>query len=206
MKRLTRRDWLKSSMAGGLLLGMPIAATRSVRAAGPNAEIRLAVVGMGGIDIVGGVGGRGRQLLGSLYKVPGVRVVALCDVDEAILGHEVDLFKKRNGGTVASFTDLRKVFDDKSIDAVAIATPNHWHALATVWACQAGKDVYVEKPFSYNIWEGRQMVAAARKYGRIVQVGTQRRSSAVLRQAVEYLRSGQIGPIRCAYALVYRPR
>jgi predicted dehydrogenase len=89
---------------------------------------------------------------------------------------------------------------------VAIATPNHWHALATVWACQAGKDVYVEKPFSYNIWEGRQMVAAARKYGRMVQVGTQRRSSTVLREAFQYLRSGQLGPIRCAHALIYRAR
>jgi predicted dehydrogenase len=89
---------------------------------------------------------------------------------------------------------------------VAIATPNHWHALATIWACQAGKDVYVEKPFSYNIWEGRQMVAAARKYKRMVQVGTQRRSSLTLRQVVEFVRGGQLGAIRCAYALVYRAR
>jgi predicted dehydrogenase len=82
--------------------------------------------------------------------------------------------------------DLRRVLDDKTIDAVVIATPNHWHALATVWACQAGKDVYVEKPFCYNIWEGRQMVAAARKYGRMVQVGTQNRSSPLLRQTFDY--------------------
>ncbi len=107
---------------------------------------------------------------------------------------------------VAAYVDVRKLLDDKSIDAVAIATPNHWHALATIWACQAGKDVYVEKPFSYNIWEGRQMVAAARKYGRMVQVGTQSRSSEVLRQAFDYLHSGEIGPIRCAHAIVYRAR
>jgi predicted dehydrogenase len=102
--------------------------------------------------------------------------------------------------------DLRRVLDDKTIDAVVVALPNHWHALATVWACQAGKDVYVEKPFSYNLWEGRQMVAAARKYGRMVQVGTQNRSSALLRQTFDYLRSGQIGPICYAHSLVYRAR
>lgn len=102
--------------------------------------------------------------------------------------------------------DLRRVFDDKSIDAVVIALPNHWHALATVWACQAGKDVYVEKPFSYDLWEGRQMVAAARKYGRMVQVGTQNRSSGLLRRTFEYLRGGEFGPIRFAHCLVYRAR
>ena len=103
----------------------------------------------------------------------GARIVALCDVDQAHLDREVEAARDQRE-RVAAHTDLRKVLDDKSIDAVVIATPNHWHALATIWACQAGKDVYVEKPFSYNIWEGRQMVAAARKYGRIVQVGTQK--------------------------------
>ena len=91
----------------------------------------------------------------------------------------------RTGAKVAVYRDLRRVLDDKTIDAVVIALPNHWHALATVWACQAGKDVYVEKPFSHNIWEGRQMVAAARKYGRMVQVGTQNRSSTLFRRVFE---------------------
>ena len=98
------------------------------------------------------------------------------------------------------------MFDDKGVDAVVIALPNHWHALATVWACQAGKDVYVEKPFSYNLWEGQQMVAAARKYGRMVQVGTQNRSSAFLRRVFDRLRGGELGAIRFAHALVYRAR
>ena len=110
-------------------------------------------------------------------------------MDQAFLDREVQPFKDR-GEAVATHVDLRRVLDDKTIDAVVIATPNHWHALATVWACQAGKDVYVEKPFSYNLWEGRQMVAAARKYGRMVQVGTQSRSSTLLRQTFDYLRSG----------------
>lgn len=178
---------------------------RFSKAAGPGEQIRMGVVGLGGIDVVGGVGGRGRQLIGSLRQIPGVKIVAVCDVDQDVLDREVQQFKAR-GEEVAACRDLRKVLDDQTIDAVAIATPNHWHALATIWACQAGKDVYVEKPFSYNLWEGRQMVAAAEKYGRMVQVGTQRRSSEVLRQAFDYLHSGQIGALRCAHALVYRAR
>ena len=208
MNGATRRDFLRRSMAGGLAFGLPSLAIGSqglAGPAGPNAEVGVAVVGLGGIDTVGGVGGRGRQLISRLRDVPGARVVALCDVDQAILDHSVQQFKDR-GEDVAAYTDFRKVLDDKAVDAVAIATPNHWHALATIWACQAGKDVYVEKPFSYDLWEGRQMVAAARKYGRMVQVGTQRRSSKVLQEAIEYLRSGQLGPIRCAHAIVYRAR
>ncbi len=121
------------------------------------------------------------------------------------LEREAKPFKDR-GAEIAVYGDIRKLLDDKNIDAVVVATPNHWHALATVWACQAGKDVYVEKPLAYNIWEGRQIVAAARKYGRMVQVGTQSRSSPALQQAFQYLRSGQLGPIRWARAIVYRPR
>jgi predicted dehydrogenase len=165
----------------------------------------MAIVGLGGINTVGGVGGRGRQLIDALRRVAGVKIVALCDVDRSILDHGVQLLKDRHQ-QVSAYADLRRALDDKTIDAVAVATPNHWHGLATIWACQAGKDVYVEKPFSYNIWEGRQMVAAARKYGRMVQVGTQRRSSRTLRRAFEYLQSGAIGPIRCAHAIIYRPR
>jgi predicted dehydrogenase len=191
---MTRRDFLKTSAAAALAFG-----------AGTNSDVRIAVVGLGGIDIPGSVGGRGRQLIKSFQSVPGVKIVALCDVDQAILDHSVQEFKKR-GENVAAHADFRRVLDDKNVDAVVLATPNHWHALGTIWACQAGKDVYVEKPCSYNIWEGRQMVAAARKFGRVVQVGTQRRASAALPQAFEYLRSGQLGQMRCAHALVYRAR
>jgi predicted dehydrogenase len=182
-----------------------IGAEGAVQAKGPNETIRLAVLGMGDTKAVGGVGGRGHQLIGRLREVPGVRIVALCDVDPAFLDREARPFKER-GEEVATHTDLRKVLDNKSVDAVVIALPNHWHALATVWACQAGKDVYVEKPFSYNIWEGQQMVAAARKYGRVVQVGMQNRSSRLLRQTFDYLRKGELGRIRYAHALVYRAR
>lgn len=201
MRQATRRDFLKRATVAGLAMGLPRLAVGSA----PASQVRVAVVGLGGINTVGGVGGRGRQLVSRFGAVPGAKVVALCDVDQAVLDHEVQPFKDR-GEKVVACRDLRRLLDDKSIDALAIATPNHWHALATIWACQAGKDVYVEKPFSYNIWEGRQMVAAARKYARMVQVGTQRRSSEVLRQAFDYLRSGQLGAIRCAHALVYRAR
>jgi predicted dehydrogenase len=113
---------------------------------------------------------------------------------------------KKRGQDVTTYNDLRRVFEDKNVDAVLVATPNHWHALATIWACQAQKDVYVEKPFSHNIWEGRQMVAAARKENRIVQVGTQSRSSTNLAEAFQFIRNGEIGPIRCVHAIIYRAR
>lgn len=182
-----------------------IAGGRSSAARGPNDTIRVAVVGLGSTTAIGGVGGRGHQLIPRIREVPGVTIAALCDADSAHLDREAKPFQDR-GEKLTTYNDPRRVFDDQTIDAVVVALPNHWHALATVWAVQANKDVYVEKPFSYNIWEGQQMVAAARKYGRMVQVGTQNRSSQVLRQAFEFLRSGQVGPIRYAHALVYRPR
>jgi len=208
MKQTTRRDFLKSTMAAGLALGTPslvLAGEATSKAFGPNDTVRLAVVGLGATAAVGGVGGRGHQLIARLAEVPGVKIAALCDVDQSFLDRETQPFKDR-GEAVAAHTDLRRVLDDKTIDAVVIALPNHWHALATIWACQAGKDVYVEKPFSYNLWEGRQMVAAARKYGRMVQVGTQKRSSSLLRRTFESLRAGELGRIRAAHAVVYRAR
>ena len=195
-------------MTAGLALGMPrivIGEEGSSRSPSPNDTVRVAVIGLGSTTAAGGVGGRGHQLIPRVREVPGARIVALCDVDQAHLDREAKPFKDRDE-QIATHRDLRRVLDDKTIDAVVIALPNHWHALATVWACQAGKDVYVEKPFSYNLWEGEQMVAAARKYGRMVQVGTQNRSSTLLRQVFDYLRSGQIGSIRYAHALVYRAR
>jgi predicted dehydrogenase len=204
MKTTSRRNFLKNSIAAGTALSLPRLALGTERRSA-NETVRLAVIGLGGTTTVGGVGGRGHQLIAQIRKLPEAKIVALCDVDPSHLDREVQPFKDR-GETVAAYRDLRRVFDDKSIDAVVIALPNHWHALATVWACQAGKDVYVEKPFSYDLWEGRQMVAAARKYGRMVQVGTQNRSSGLLRQAFDYLHRGELGPIRYAHCLVYRAR
>ena len=208
MKKTNRRDFLKTSLLAGLALGSPrgmFGAERPAKGGGPNDLVRVAVVGLGSTTAIGGVGGRGHQLIPRLREVPGVKVAALCDVDETFLARECQPFKDR-GEEVARYGDLRRVFDDKSIDAVVIALPNHWHALATIWACQAGKDVYVEKPFAHDLWEGRQMVAAARKYLRMVQVGTQNRSSTLLHRAFADLRGGELGPIRYAHALVYRAR
>jgi predicted dehydrogenase len=208
MKPLTRRAFLKKSMAASAAAGIVRFTALGQDTANKSAAddaVHIAVVGLGGIDVVGGVGGRGRQLINTMRKTPGARIVALCDVDQAVLDNGVQLFKQR-GESVAAYRDIRKLLEDKAVDAVVVATPNHWHALASIWACQAGKDVYVEKPFAYNIWEGRQIVAAARQYNRIVQVGTQNRSSDLLREAFESLRGGQLGAIKSAHALVYRPR
>ncbi len=193
-------------MTAGLALGMPrLEVGGRPRSIGPNDAVNVAVIGLGSTTAVGGVGGRGHQLIGRLREIQGVKIAALCDADQAHLDREVDA-ARNHGEKVATYHDPREVFDDKGIDAVIVALPNHWHALATVWACQAGKDVYVEKPFSYNLWEGQQMVAAARKFGRMVQVGTQNRSSAFLHRVFDRLRGGEFGAIRFAHALVYRAR
>jgi predicted dehydrogenase len=193
-------------MTAGLALGMPrLVPGAGVRTGGPSEAVNVAVIGLGSTTAVGGVGGRGHQLIGRLRDLSGARIVALCDADQAHLDREVEAARK-SGEKVVAYRDPREVFDDKNVDAVVIALPNHWHALATVWACQAGKDVYVEKPFSYDLWEGQQMVAAARKYARMVQVGTQNRSSVFLRGVFDRLRGGELGAIRFAHALVYRAR
>jgi predicted dehydrogenase len=206
MNSIPRRSFLKGSMAAGLASGMPGRILGAVlRPVSPNDVVNVAVIGLGSTTAVGGVGGRGHQLIGRLREIPGAKIVALCDVDRSHLDRELEAARD-HGEKPAAYHDPRQVLDDKRVDAVVIALPNHWHALATVWACQAGKNVYVEKPFSYNLWEGRQMVAAARKYGRMVQVGTQNRSSAFLHRVFDRLRGGEFGTIRFAHALVYRAR
>ena len=115
----------------------------------------------------------------------GVKVAVLCDPDQKVLAERAEKFASEYGYKPETETDLRRVFDRKDVDVVGVATPNHWHSLATIWACQAGKDVYVEKPGSHNIYEGRKMVEAAKKHGRIVQHGVQLRSSEAVREAVD---------------------
>lgn len=207
MNRITRRRFLRGSLASGVaatFLGGNASASPFSKPIDANQDVRVAVIGLGQLGGPG-VGARGHQLIDCLRKVPNVRITALCDVDEQILAREMQRFATWQE-KVEPYTDMRHVFDNQDIDAVFIATPNHWHALATIWACQAGKDVYVEKPASHNLWEGRQMVAAARKYQRIVQVGTQSRSSDISQQAVGFLRNGQLGEILYAQTIVYRRR
>jgi len=180
-------------MAAGV--AMTLAAPYS-RVLGANNDIRLAVVG---------TGGQGSGHIRNFGKVPGVRIVAICDADRDHLGRHLENFKKNNQD-VTGYTDVRKLLDDKNIDVISSATPNHWHSLVTVLACQAGKDVYIEKPVSHEIWEGRKMVEAARKYNRIVQVGTQRRSSEAYQNAYEYIHQGNIGKILWVRGFCYKPR
>jgi predicted dehydrogenase len=188
MSRVTCRDSVKRlTVAAGVGFGS------AQRIRGANNDIRLAIVGLRK---------KGKEHLYIFPKIPGVRIVALCDADTQFLDVEERKFKDR-GEKVARYVDYRKLLDDKGIDAVVIVTPDHWHALMTVWACQAGKDVYVEKPLSHNIWEGRKMVEAARKYGRIVQTGSQDRSDVGEIAAVEYIREGNLGPIKLARAISY---
>ncbi|MEW4569963.1 Gfo/Idh/MocA family oxidoreductase [Tautonia sp. JC769] len=206
MKPILRRSFLRGSVTAGMALAMPrVMLGRGPQAGSPNEAVNVAVIGLGSTTVVGGVGGRGHQLINRLRQVPGVNIVALCDVDQEHIDRELEAARS-HGESPATHRDLREVLDRKDVDAVIVALPNHWHALATIWACQAGKDVYIEKPFSYDLWEGRQMVAAARQYDRMVQVGTQRRSSRFLPAVFDRLQGGEFGPIRLAHALVYRPR
>ena len=141
----------------------------------------------------------------SYGSLRGVRIVALCDVNKRLLEKQAGEMKKQ-GVDLATYQDIRKLLESKDVDAVSIATPNHWHSLAGIWAMQAGKDVYVEKPVSHNVWEGRQLVNAARKYNRIAQTGTQCRSSYALREAVAWVKAGNLGKIQIARGLCYKRR
>jgi predicted dehydrogenase len=195
-----RRDFLKTSSAAIAAAAISAAPAVARSAASPNDRIRVAVVG---------VGGRGRvSHCGALLALSAenVEIAALCDCDENRLNLAAGDVEKQSGKRPATFVDERKLLDDKSIDAVSLATPNHWHALETIWACQAGKDVYVEKPGSHNIFEGRKMVEAARKYHRIVQHGTQCRSSAKIREGVQKLKEGVIGRVYMARAPIFKLR
>ena len=188
---LTRRDFLKAAALGAAAFS--IDARTWSRAAGSNSDIRVAQIGFRS---------QGAGHIKTLSKMKGVRLVALCDVDR----HVLDAKAQELGGGIQTYTDIRKLLENKEVDAVSIAVPNHWHALATVWACQAGKDVYVEKPASHNLFEGRQMVEAARKYKRIVQCGTQCRSSVGLQEAVQYVREGKLGKVTLARGFCYKGR
>ena len=135
-----------------------------------------------------------------------VDLVAICDVDPSVGNRRCDEIERKTGRRPKFVQDIRKVFDDKSIDCISIATPNHWHALAAIWAMQAGKDVYVEKPVSHNVSEGRRIVEAARKHGRICQTGTQCRSMQGSIDAIEFVQAGKIGEVKLARGLCYKRR
>ena len=186
---MNRRYFLGSAVSAGALL-------RSGASASANDTVRVACVG---------VRGRGRDHIRAYSKMANVEIAAICDIDESILNARVGDIEKAGGRRPAAFTDFRKLLEDKTIDAVSIATPNHHHTLQTIWACQAGKDVYVEKPCSHDMFEARQIAAAAQKYQRLVQHGTQQRSS-VGRDAVQKMREGLLGDVYMARGLCYKRR
>ncbi|HCS54057.1 Gfo/Idh/MocA family oxidoreductase [Rubinisphaera sp.] len=158
-----------------------------------NEELRVVVIGLNGI---------GRTHLEGFPLIPGVRVVGACDVDSAVLGTRAENFDKKFGYQLKTYDDLRRVYDDPNVDAVVLAVPNHWHGLGTVWGCQAGKDVYTEKPCSHNIWEAGQMEKAAQKYERIVQIGIQRRSFPHLQEFFREIREeGVLGKLKSVKGL-----
>jgi predicted dehydrogenase len=161
--------------------------------------VRVAVIGMRE------KGGRGEEHIKAYKSMRGSRLVALCDVNQKYLDHQAAALKK-DGITVQTFQDVRKLLESKEVDAVSIATPNHWHSLIGIWAMQAGKDVYIEKPVSHNVWEGRQLVNAARKLNKIVQTGSQIRSSMGIREAVAWVKAGNLGKIQIARGLCYKRR
>ncbi len=207
----SRRDFLvrTSQMAAGAVAAGSLAAcavesagttaslTAPRRVLGANERINVAVIG---------VRSRGQQLAEGIAKIENVNVKTLVDPDSRLFPDRVKKLEAIQGRAPGTEQDLRDALDDKDIDAVVVATPDHWHALATVWACQAGKDVYVEKPCCHTIWEGRKMVEASRNHGRIVQVGFQNRSIANVRAAMKFLRDGGLGDIYMARGLCYKPR
>jgi predicted dehydrogenase len=186
-----RRSFLTFSGAG--LMALP---GRTIRAAASE-RVRVAVIGLRS---------RGTDHANLFASNPGAEVVAVCDVDDSMFAKPVKAVEKKTGKPPRTEKDFRRLLDDKSIDAITIATPDHWHALLTVMACQAGKDVYVEKPVCHNVVEGRRMVEAARKYKRVVQAGTQKRSEPFAVEGVAQVRSGAIGKVGMARAWIHQKR
>src|SRR5579872_137863 len=184
----TRRQFLKAgakAVAGVGAADRLQAWARPGRISGANDRVRVALCGLNG---------RGAEHIKRYAALQDAEIAALCDIDDRVLRERIADVDKI-GIRPQAFTDIRKVLEDKTIDAISIATPNHWHSLMAIWACQAGKDVYVEKPLSHNLWEGRQLVHAAAKYNRIVQHGTQSRSDPAVMDAVEKMRAGLLGDV-----------
>jgi len=205
MSNISRRRFFEESMivaAAAASAAQPVSALAKGGNSSPNNTIRHAVIGCRV---------RGPQHVDGILPIPGVEIVSVCDPDRELAGklaertsHEQGLLGK--GRTVKAVQDMREIFDDPTIDTVSIATPNHWHAVSAIWAMQAGKDVYLEKPVSHNISEGRRIIQVARKTGRLCQTGTQRRSMEDIQAVVDYIDQGKLGDVNLARAIVYRRR
>jgi predicted dehydrogenase len=192
---IDRRDFLKTT--GKAMTVGTAALALGGRILGANDRVRVAICG---------VRGRGNDHIRGFSRVPGVEIAALCDVDENILNSRLDEIHKSGRPRPKGYFDIRELLKDKDIDAISIATPNHWHSLMAIWACQAGKDVYVEKPCSHDWFEGKQLVAAVKKYNRICQHGSQARSNPGMVEAIHHVQDGTIGDVYLARAICYKWR
>src|SRR5277367_3038457 len=192
---IERRDFLKTT-GKAITVG---AATLALggKILGANERVRVAICG---------VRGRGNDHIHGFSKVPGTEIAALCDVDENVSSQRAGEIVQMGLPKPKTYFDVRKILEDKEIDAISIAAPNHWHSLMAIWGCQAGKDVYVEKPCSHNWFEGRQLVRAVKKYNRICQHGSQSRSNPGMIEAIQHVHDGTIGDVYMARALCYKWR
>ena len=198
---VTRRDFVETAfaMAASALAAAPQAARAAEPAppqAGPNDRLRVAVIG---------ANGRGGEHIGQWAGMSDAELAVICDCDPGVAGRYEEKFKDA-AHKPEYVQDIRRVLDRKDIDVVSIATPNHWHALMSIWAMQAGKDVYVEKPCSHTVEEGRVMTQWARKLGRMCQMGAQSRGMTGMRDTIDFVKSGKIGPVKVAHALCYKRR
>ena len=194
MSAISRRRFLKGSVGAGVAA---IAASRQKKSVSANDKIIVGVMG---------IRGRGYRLATAFAERPEVEVAYLSDVDSRLFDSRAKAVEAKQGRRPRTVQDVRRVLEDPDVDVLVNATPDHWHALGTIWACQAGKDVYVEKPASHNVWEGRKMVEAARKYKRVVQLGTQTRSAPYAKNAIEFIRSGKLGNIHFVRVLNRKDR
>lgn len=199
MAKINRRKFLnESARVSGAAAVMTGAVSPAVSSGSwsvsPNDKVHVALIGSGGM---------GKSNLRDFLRLPEVECLAVADVDESRIAEGAKLTQDNRGKKPEGYKDFRRILDRQDIDAVIVATPDHWHALPTILACQAGKDVYVEKPLATSIEEGRVIVEAARKHNRIVQVGTQQRSSRHFQEAVDFVQSGQLGKIRMVRSWAY---
>jgi predicted dehydrogenase len=195
----TARTAAGVAVAGGAIRDAFASPLMSDRVIGANDRVVIASIG---------IRGQGNAIKRGFARLKNVEIKTLCDIDANLFDARVNDERLKDVPTFkpGCVQDLRKVLDDKDVDAVLVATPNHWHALATIWALQAGKHVFVEKPASHTVWEGRKMTEAARKYNRLVQVGTMNRSRELVREAIQFIHEGGIGEVFMARGLCYKPR
>jgi predicted dehydrogenase len=208
MKAISRSEFVRKSTVAAAGAFVAPAYLKGMISDSPNERVNVAVIGLAGErpSVRGIIDGRGIVHINQYAAIPNVRLKTICDVDERLFPKNIRIVEEKFGTAPKTEWDYRKVLEDKDIDVISIATPDHWHALMTVWACQAGKDVYVEKPVCHTVLEGRKMVDAARKYNRIVQAGICYRSSRAVQEGIRFVHDGKLGKVYMAKGITYRYR